>query len=137
MTYPDTSKVPIEYYELNSFSLKPVPLHFILIDLMTALLPAASPPGDRLFSMSALKREAMKKYNDKSLMSGLIHPSSSLAGAGFFFVKKKDGSLRSCIDYQGHNHATVKNWYPLPLMSSVFELLNEATVYSTLDLANC
>ncbi|KAK3516092.1 hypothetical protein QTP70_005433 [Hemibagrus guttatus] len=65
------------------------------------------------------------------------HPSIliSPAGAGFFFVEKKDKSLRPCIDYRGLN-AMVKNCYPLPLMSSAFELLQGATVFTKLDLQN-
>ena len=78
--------------------------------------------------------EAMEKYLSKALAAGLIHPYSSPAGAGFFFVGKKDGSLRPCIDYQALNNITVKNRYPLPLMSTAFELLQGATIFSKLDL---
>ena len=66
----------------------------------------------------------------------IIRPSSSPAGAGFFFIGKKDGSLRPCIDYRGVNDITVKNRYPLPLMTSAFELLQGATVFMKLDLRN-
>lgn len=72
------------------------------------------------------KREALEKYLIESLDAGIIVPSSSPAGAGFFFVKKKDGSLRPCIDYRGLNDITVKNRYPLPLMLSAFEILQGA-----------
>ncbi|KAI2654015.1 Transposon Tf2-9 polyprotein [Labeo rohita] len=58
------------------------------------------------------------------------------AGAGFFFVGKKDGSLRPCIDYRGLNNITVKNTYPLPLISSAFERLQGASVFTKLDLRN-
>ena len=58
-----------------------------------------------------------------SLEVGLICPSSSPAGAGFLFVKKRDGSLRPCIDYSPLNNITIKNSYPLPLMSCVFDQL--------------
>ncbi|XP_064875137.1 uncharacterized protein LOC135572058 [Oncorhynchus nerka] len=56
----------------------------------------------------------------------------------FFFVSKKDGSLRPCIDYRGLNDITVKNKYPLPLplMSSAFDSLQGATVFTKLDLRN-
>ncbi len=53
-----------------------------------------------------------------------------------FFVQKKDGSLCPCIDYRGLNDITVKNRYPLPLMSSAFELLQGAQVFTKLDLRN-
>ncbi|KAL0161469.1 hypothetical protein M9458_045194, partial [Cirrhinus mrigala] len=75
-------------------------------------------------------------YIHESLEAGLIRPSSSPAGAGFFFVQKKDGSLRPCIDYRGLNEITIKDKYPLPLMSSAFDLLQGARVFSKLDLRN-
>lgn len=78
----------------------------------------------------------MKKYVSESLAAGLIRPSSSPAGAGFFFVEKKDKSLRPCIDYRGLNDITVKNRYPLPLLSSAFELLEGAVIFTKLDLRN-
>ena len=57
-------------------------------------------------------------------------------GAGFFFVGKKDGTLRLCIDYRALNDITVKNRYPLPLMNTTFELLQDAWVFTKLDLRN-
>ena len=78
----------------------------------------------------------MVDYIQSSLATGIIRPSSSPAGAGFFFVGKKDKSLRPCIDYRGLNNITVKNRYPLPLLSSAFELLQGATVFTKLDLRN-
>ena len=68
--------------------------------------------------------------------AGIIHPSSSPVGAGFFFISKKDKSLRPCIDYHGLNDITVKNKYPLPLISSAFVPLHGASVFSKLDLRN-
>ncbi|KAI7812468.1 hypothetical protein IRJ41_002419 [Triplophysa rosa] len=79
----------------------------------------------------------MDKYIQEALLAGLIRHSSSPAGAGFFFVEKKDGSLRPCIDYRGLNDITIKNRHPLLLMSSAFELLQGAPrVFTKLDLRN-
>ncbi|KAK3515862.1 hypothetical protein QTP70_034755 [Hemibagrus guttatus] len=78
----------------------------------------------------------MTEYIQESLAAGIIRPSSSPAGAGFFFVGKKDRSLRPCIDYCGLNAITFKNRYPLPLMSTAFELLQGATVFTKLNLRN-
>ena len=79
----------------------------------------------------------MEKYIGESLAAGLIRPSSSPAGAGFFFfVGKKDGSLRPCIDYRGLNAITVKNRYPIPLISSAFATLQKARFFTKLDLRN-
>ncbi len=75
----------------------------------------------------------MDKYIKYSLNGGLIRSSSSPAGTGFFFLKNKDGSLRPCIYL---NDITIRNRYPLPLMSSTFELLQGAKVFTKLDLCN-
>ena len=76
----------------------------------------------------------METYINDSLAAGIIRPSFSPLGAGFFFVSKKDKTLRPCIDFRGLNDITVKNKYPLPLISSAFEPLQGDTVFSKLDL---
>lgn len=78
----------------------------------------------------------MDAYIKDALATGFIRPSTSPAGAGFFFVGKKDGGLRPCIDYRGLNKITIRNRYPLPLMSNAFDLLQGATVFTKLDLRN-
>lgn len=78
----------------------------------------------------------MEQYMGDSLKSGIICPSSSLLGAGFFFVVKIYKTLRPCIDYRGLNNITVKNKYPLPLINSAFEPPHGATVFSKQDLRN-
>jgi transposase InsO family protein len=105
-------------------------------DCCINLLPGSTPPRGRLYSLSIPEREALENYLSEALNAGTIVPSSSPAGAGFFFVKKKDGSLRPCIDYRGLNDITVKNRYPLPLMSSAFEILQGAKFFTKLDLRN-
>ena len=54
----------------------------------------------------------------------------------FFCVGKKEGGLRPCIDYSGLNKITICNRYPLPLISTAFDLLQGATIFSKLDLRN-
>ncbi len=130
--------VPEAYHDLGAVfksrasSLPPHRPYDCAIDL----LPGTSPPKGRLYSLSRPEREAMERYIHDSQVAGIIRPSSSPAGAGFFFVGKKDGSLRPCIDYRGLNDITVKNRYPLPLMSSAFELLQGAAIFTKLDLRN-
>lgn len=79
---------------------------------------------------------ALKKYIGESLPAGLIHPSSSLLGTMFFVVGKKDGSLHPCIDYRGLNQITVKNKYPLPLLSSALEPVLDAVIFTKIDRRN-
>ena len=65
---------------------------------------------------------------------GFIRPSTSPWGAPLLFVKKKDGSLRLCIDYRKLNRVTVKNRYPLPRIDDLFDQLRGAKVFSKIDL---
>ena len=137
---PDLTKVPPEYSDLSlAFSKQRVasalPPHRPY-DCAIDLLPGTSPPRGRLYSLSGPEEAAMEKYIDEALTAGSIKSSTSPAGAGFFFVSKKDGSLRPCIDYRGLNDITVRNRYPLPLMSSSFDRLRGATIFSKLDLRN-
>ncbi|CAJ0927572.1 unnamed protein product [Ranitomeya imitator] len=76
----------------------------------------------------------MSQYIQENLARGFIRKSVSPAGAGFFFVQKKNGELRPCIDYRGLNAITVKNKYPLPLISELFDRLRGARVFTKLDL---
>lgn len=78
----------------------------------------------------------MEKYIQELLAAGIICPSSFPVGAGFFFVTYKDGSLCPCIDYWGLNDVTIKDCYPLSVMSPAFELLYGSSVFTKLDLHN-
>ena len=81
----------------------------------------------------------MKKVFDRSASgaeaAGLICPSSSPAGAGFFIVQTGK-SLQPCIDYRGLNNITVHNKFPIPLISSAFSSLQSGHYFTKLDLRN-
>uniref|UniRef100_A0A674NB00 CCHC-type domain-containing protein n=1 Tax=Takifugu rubripes TaxID=31033 RepID=A0A674NB00_TAKRU len=131
LTPPDLTGVPPIYNDLapvfskdNALSLPPHRPYDCPIDL----LPGAPYPTGRLYNLSIPEKEVMRNYITESLASGIIRPSSSPLAAGFFFVAKKDGGLRPCIDFRKLNNITVKNKYPLPLMSSTFEPLTHARV---------
>ncbi|KAI2644948.1 Transposon Tf2-6 polyprotein [Labeo rohita] len=126
--------IPVEYQDLlEAFStakateLPPHRPGDCAIDLM----PGALPPRGRVFPLSQPESEAMERYIEEELAKGFIRPSTSPASAGFFFVKKKDGGLRPCIDYRALNEVTVKYRYPLP---PALEQLRSARFYTKLDL---
>ena len=135
----DVSSVPSTYHHLREVFSKDralsLPPHRPY-DCGIELLPNASFPSSKLYNLSKPEREAMETYITDSLATGLIRPSSSPLGAGFFFVEKKDKSLRPCIDFRGLNDITIKNKYPLPLIDSAFGPLHEATIFTKLDLRN-
>ncbi|KAL0148123.1 hypothetical protein M9458_056593 [Cirrhinus mrigala] len=130
--------IPTHYYDLSEVFSKTratqLPPHRPW-DCAIDLLPNAMPPKSRIYPLSRTKDQAME-YIKEALDSGFICPSTSPAAAGFFFVSKKDGGLRPCIDYRGLNNVTVKFRYPLPLVPSALEQLREATIYTKLDLRN-
>ncbi|KAL0164283.1 hypothetical protein M9458_040036 [Cirrhinus mrigala] len=76
-------------------------------DCAIDLLPNAMPPKSTVYPLSRTEEQAMEEYIEEALDSGFIRPSTSPAAAGFFFVSKKDGGLRPCIDYRGLNNVTV------------------------------
>ncbi|CAJ0964647.1 unnamed protein product [Ranitomeya imitator] len=103
-------------------------------DCAINLIPGSKFPKGRLFNLSVPEHAAMRSYVKESLEKGHIRPSSSPLGAGFFFVAKKDGSLRPCIDYRLLNKITVKFQYPLPLLSDLFARIKGASWFTKIDL---
>lgn len=103
---------------------------------IVTLLPGASPPKGRLYSFLSPETLAMREYIQSSLKAGIIRPSSSPTGVGFFFVDKRDKPLWPCIYCRGLNNITVKNRYPLPLISAVFERLQQVKIFTNRDLWN-
>ena len=65
---------------------------------------------------------------------GFIRPSTSPWGAPVLFAKKRDKTLRLCIDYRQLNRVTIKIRYPLPWIDDLFDHLRGARVYSKIDL---
>jgi hypothetical protein len=65
---------------------------------------------------------------------GYIRLSKSPYGAPVLFVGKKDRKLRMCIDYQALNKITIKNNYPLPRIDDLFNKLNGAQYFNSINL---
>ncbi|KAK3519786.1 hypothetical protein QTP70_004949 [Hemibagrus guttatus] len=103
-------------------------------DCAIDLLLNTSLPKGRIYPLSLPESKAMEDYIEGALAAGHIWPSTSPAAAGFFFVGKKDGGLRPCIDYRGLNAITVRYPYPLPLLPAALEQLRGARVFTKLDL---
>jgi len=72
-------------------------------DLKIDLEEGAEPPIRRMYSLSETEMMALWQFLDENLHNGFVRPSNSAQGAPILFVKKKDGSLRLCVDFQGLN----------------------------------
>jgi len=84
--------------------------------------------------MSVPELKELKMQLQELLDKNYIFPSVSPWGAPVLFVKKKDGTLRTCIDYRQMNKLTIKNKYPLPRIDELFDQVKGATVLSKIDL---
>ena len=81
----------------------------------------------------AVRREEMVQVQ-QMLASDVIRPSNSPWGSPVVMVRKKDGSLRFCVDFRQVNAATVKDAHPLPRINDLLDALHGARWFSTLDL---
>jgi hypothetical protein len=86
------------------------------------------------YKMTPKELAELKLQLKELLDKGYIHPSSSPWGCPALFVRKKDQSLRLCVDYQPLNAFTIKNKYPLPRIDILFDQLTGAKVFSKVDL---
>jgi hypothetical protein len=89
-----------------------------------------------MYPLSLKELIVLKEFLEENLAKGFIRESKSLAGAPILFALKKDGSLRLCVDYQGLNAITIKNRYPLPLISEIIDQVQGAYYFSKIDLKN-
>ena len=89
------------------------------IDLIPGTDPISIPP----YRMAPTELREFKAQLEELLSKRFIRPSISPWGAPVIFVKKKDGSLRLCIDYKKLNRVTIRNQYPLPRIDELFDQL--------------
>ena len=98
------------------------------------LTPGAAPIARAPYRLAPPKMQELSSQLQELLEKGFIRPSSFPWGAPILFVKKKDGSLRMCIDYRELNKVTIKNRYPLPRIDDLFDQLQGSSYYSKIDL---
>ena len=87
-----------------------------------------------IYPLKETERDELKKYHKKNLEKGFIRKSASPAGAPILFVRKKDGTLRLCIDYMNLNDMTIRNSYPLPLIGDLLDRVKGAKYVTKLEL---
>ncbi|SJL13670.1 uncharacterized protein ARMOST_17118 [Armillaria ostoyae] len=99
------------------------------------LVPNAKNTLDcKVYPLNPIEQKELDKFLDENLASGRIKPSKSPMASPFFFVKKKDGTLRPVQDYRKLNEMTIKNRYPLPLISELMDKLGSAKYFTKLDV---
>jgi hypothetical protein len=104
------------------------------IDHRIELVPGQQPPSRPTYRMSQPEMDELKKQLTELMDKGYIQESKSPYGAPVLFVKKKDGSMRMCVDYRALNKITIKNKYPLPRIDELLDRLLGAKYFSKIDL---
>jgi hypothetical protein len=104
------------------------------VEFTIELEPGTAPISQCPYRMAPKKLAEIKKQLAELLEMGFICPSSSPWGYPTIFVKKKDDTLRMCVDYCPLNVVTIKNKYPLPCIDALFDQLVGAKVFSKIDL---
>ncbi|GKV53533.1 hypothetical protein SLEP1_g60053, partial [Rubroshorea leprosula] len=104
------------------------------VEFAIDLVPGTGPVSKAPYRMASAELKELKVQLEELLEKGFICPSVSPWGAPVLFVKKKDGSMRLCIDYRELNKVSVKNRYPLPRIDDLFDQLKCAQVFSKIDL---
>jgi hypothetical protein len=104
------------------------------IEFIIDLVPGTGPIAKRPYRMAADELAELKKQLQELTDKGFIRPSASPWGSPVLFVKKKDGSMRMCVDYHSLNAVTIKNKYPLPRIDDLLDQLRKAKYFSKIDL---
>ncbi|KAJ0858722.1 putative nucleotidyltransferase, Ribonuclease H [Helianthus annuus] len=106
----------------------------LLVEFHIDLVPGAAPVAKAPYRLAPSEMQELSTQLQELLDKGFIRPSFSPWGAPVLFVKKKDGTLRMCIDYRELNKLTIKNRYPLPRIDDLFDQLQGLSYYSKIDL---
>lgn len=88
----------------------------------------------KVYPMSQNEQAELNRFLEENLQKGYIRPSKSPIASPVFFIKKKDGKLRFVQDYRKLNEITVKNRYPLPLISDIINQLRGARYFTKFDV---
>src|SRR5260370_5900404 len=103
-------------------------------DIKIKLEEGKTPPFGLIYSLMPTEKIALQSYISENLAKGFIRPSISSAASPILFVKKSNGSLHLCIDYQGLNAITKWNQYPLPLVNELLDAIRGCNVFTKLNL---
>jgi len=103
-------------------------------DHAVKLIPGEKASNCKVYPLALMEQKELDQFLKENLETGQIHPSKSLMASPVFFIKKKDGTLWLVQDYRALNAMTVKNKYPLPLISKLINNLRGAKYFTKLDV---
>ncbi|KAG9227893.1 hypothetical protein CCMSSC00406_0009150 [Pleurotus cornucopiae] len=98
------------------------------------LTPDFEPKASKVYPLSPVEQQELNDFLDGNLKKGYIRPSKSPQTSPVFFVQKKDGKKRLVQDYRYLNKHTMRNTYPLPLISQLVDKVAKARLFTKMDL---
>ena len=131
VTLPPQYSVYADVFSEQTFDTLPPQRDFDhAIDLKESFMPKVA----KLYLLNPEELAACQAFVDENMKTGRIRPSKSPQASPFFFIKKKDRKLRPVQDYCYLNERTVKNAYPLPLVSDLIDNLRQFSLFAKFDV---
>ncbi|KAL4032686.1 hypothetical protein IC575_005767 [Cucumis melo] len=130
---PEEVPVVNEYLDVFSADLSGLPPDRE-VEFTIELLPGTTPISQAPYRMAPSELKELKVQFQELIDKEYIRPSVSPWGALVLFMKKKDSTLRLCIDYRQLNKVTIRNKYPLPRIDDLFDQLRGVVVFFKIDL---
>ena len=128
---PDEYKEFSRVFEKSSFDEMPPRRPW---DHAIELKPGSEPKFCKVYPLNPEEQKQLDAFIEENLATGRIRPSKSPMASPVFFIKKKGGDLRLVQDYRALNEMTIKNHYPLPLISELVDKLKKARYFTSLDI---
>lgn len=88
------------------------------------------------YRVSKAEGDVMEAEIQQYLDLGIIRPSTSPWASPVLMIRKPDGGIRFCVDYRRLNAVTIKDCYPMPLIDDILDVLGDARLFSTMDIAS-
>ena len=134
---PVEEQVPMEYHEFldvfDEVKANQFP-EFRTWDHKIEMKPGFEPKSFKTYNLTPEEQVELEKSLKENMEKGYIQPSQSPMASPFFFIMKKDGKLRPCQDYCYLNDWTIKNTYPLPLISEIMDKLKGAKYFTKFNV---
>ena len=118
------------FSEIMHSQLPPHRLYNHIIDLKPDFVPKIA----KVYPLNPQEMETCKTFVEKHLKTGWIIPSKSPQASPFFFIPKKDGTLRPCQDYRYLNSYTIRNTYPLPPIPELIDDMKDSTLFTKFNI---
>ena len=141
-TIKGSTTIPLQYQEFADVFSEQKATRFPITKKWDMEIPLEIPSEDyekkigrgRIYSMTQEERKELSQWIDENLQKGYIRPSRSPIAAPVFFIPKKDGKKRLVQDYRRLNKVTTADSYPIPIMRTLAERVEGATIFTALDL---